>query len=763
MQGLPSASGESPTPPKTYFYGFAVRTKPTPLHAPFTPSDKVHKSPPSGPAVRAERIALLGALVSLLGMLVANAAMSIGLGLWVLGALLHPDRGRFWAQWRAKPALWGFSLLFLAYALGGLYSADQGQWLDRLAVKLPFVLLPFAALGLPPLHPSRLKQVLAILVGGVWTSSVVVLIGFGLGWEDQTGGYTAGQIMATPLNHIRYSLLVAFSAAAAAWLASGAGQTDMWIGKLQWLRAGARQRWLWLSVALFLALFLHVLAVRSGLLALYLMLAYGFGRWLLRGRSWHKALPLLLLAVLVVVAAFRYVPTLQNRIRYARYDLERFAEGEVNPDLSDAKRIGSLHAGWLLFQAHPLLGVGTGDVPSAIQPVYAEHYPDLVENQPLPHNQGLFTAAALGLMGLTALGLCLALPWFETGMRRQPLFVVHQLALLSSMATEATLETQYGVTLYLVPLVLLLRYQMDSGGMGTRVAPYGSGLGADAAASNAGADTASGFPRPASAASVVVAATGPRKHRLTALVPTGNERHNIDAVLASVAFADERLVVDSFSTDGTAERARAVADRVLQRTYEYSASQKNWAIPQAQNGWVLLVDADERVTPELQAEIEGILAQDVIAERSFWIKRKNHFLGKPVRFSGWQGDKVIRLFRSDCRYEDKRVHAEIENGAPSGRLQHPLIHHTAESLDAYLPKWDRYSTWKAEMALAKGVKPNAWHFWVEPAWRFFKHYIVQLGILDGSIGWTISRLEAQSVRQRYLKLQRMQETGGAGH
>jgi glycosyltransferase involved in cell wall biosynthesis len=249
----------------------------------------------------------------------------------------------------------------------------------------------------------------------------------------------------------------------------------------------------------------------------------------------------------------------------------------------------------------------------------------------------------------------------------------------------------------------------------------------------------------------------PRRHPFSAIVPTGNERHNIDAVLASVAFADEVMVVDSFSTDGTAERAAELSARVLQRDYGYSASQKNWAIPQAKHEWILLVDADERVSPELRSEIESILSQERITERSFWIKRKNYFLGKPVRFSGWQGDKVLRLFHRDCRYADKRVHAEIENGAPEGRLKAPLIHHTADSLKAYLPKWDRYSTWKAEMAFAEGVRPNAWHFWVEPAWRFIKHYVVGLGILDGYRGLLISYLEAVSVRQRYRKLRAMRK------
>ena len=150
--------------------------------------------------------------------------------------------------------------------------------------------------------------------------------------------------------------------------------------------------------------------------------------------------------------------------------------------------------------------------------------------------------------------------------------------------------------------------------------------------------------------------------KLTVIVPVGNEAHNIREVLDSVSFADEIMVVDSHSTDDTVAIAKEYTDFIIQREYQYSASQKNWAIPQASHDWILLVDADERVTPELRDEIQSILKEnpdpDVVA---YWIYRMNHFMGKRIRYSGWQNDKVIRFFRKDkCRYEDKMVHAEIE-------------------------------------------------------------------------------------------------------
>ena len=148
-------------------------------------------------------------------------------------------------------------------------------------------------------------------------------------------------------------------------------------------------------------------------------------------------------------------------------------------------------------------------------------------------------------------------------------------------------------------------------------------------------------------------------YKISALIPTFNEEHNIAEAIDSVSWADEILVVDSFSTDSTVEIAKNKGAKVIQRTYEYSASQKNWAIPQASHDWVILIDADERITFNLKTEIINVVKNN-LPYCAFWIKRQNHFMGKKIRFSGWQGDKVIRLFRKDkCVYEDKNVHAEM--------------------------------------------------------------------------------------------------------
>ena len=245
-------------------------------------------------------------------------------------------------------------------------------------------------------------------------------------------------------------------------------------------------------------------------------------------------------------------------------------------------------------------------------------------------------------------------------------------------------------------------------------------------------------------------------HKITAIIPTFNEAHNIDAVLRSVSWCDEILVVDSFSTDTTVEQALTLATRVIQSEYVNSASQKNRAIPQAEHEWILLVDADERVTPELQQEIQHLLQRDSIPCDAYWIFRKNYFMGKEVRFSGWRGDKVIRFFKRDtCRYEEKSVHAEVVTSGKVGTLKHKFIHNTYKDMMHYMVKWDRYTTWSAQDAYQKGVKPGMFHYVIKPAFRFFKHYIIQLGILDGKVGFIISSLNAGSVFMRYVKLDGM--------
>lgn len=242
--------------------------------------------------------------------------------------------------------------------------------------------------------------------------------------------------------------------------------------------------------------------------------------------------------------------------------------------------------------------------------------------------------------------------------------------------------------------------------------------------------------------------------KLTAIIPTGNEEHNIRGVLESVSFADEIMVVDSYSTDNTVAIAKEYTSFILQREYQYSASQKNWAIPQANNEWILLVDADERVTPELRDEIISILKNPPADNTvGFWIYRMNHFMGERVKYSGWQNDKVIRLFKkSKCLYEDKMVHSEIKANGKIKFLKNKFDHNTYTTLGNHIKKLNRYASWQAKDYDEKTGKLTPYHFIIKPFWGFFKHYFLQQGFRDGVVGLTIGFMQSYAIFMRYVKL-----------
>lgn len=244
--------------------------------------------------------------------------------------------------------------------------------------------------------------------------------------------------------------------------------------------------------------------------------------------------------------------------------------------------------------------------------------------------------------------------------------------------------------------------------------------------------------------------------KITAIIPTYNEAHNIADAIKSVLFCDEVLVVDSFSTDATLEIAESLGARIIQREYENSASQKNWAIPQAAHPWIVLLDADERIDQELQREILATVADVQNKKVAFWMKRRNFFLNKEIKYSGWQGDKVIRLFMRDkCRYESKSVHAEVIADGEVGFLKQKLIHNTYKDVFHYLEKWNRYTTWSANDRAKRGIQPTMYHFLVKPSFRFVQDYIFKRGFLDGTVGFILCALSSMSVFMRYLKVKQL--------
>lgn len=239
--------------------------------------------------------------------------------------------------------------------------------------------------------------------------------------------------------------------------------------------------------------------------------------------------------------------------------------------------------------------------------------------------------------------------------------------------------------------------------------------------------------------------------KITALAITYNEESNIKRYVESLSFADEIIIVDSFSTDNTAAIAKELNVKFIQKKFIDFSDQRNFAIQQAKNDWILFFDLDEIVTTNLEKEIKQVLSKNN-ENVAYYVKRKFHFLGRHIRFGGWQTDKVIRLFNKNyCKYNGK-VHEAISAQGTVGYLKEKVEHYSYKSFDNYNSKLTLYSKLQAETLYAKGKRPNAYHFFVRPCYRFFWQYLFRLGVLDGKEGFVLAYVHSFSVFKRYVQL-----------
>lgn len=240
--------------------------------------------------------------------------------------------------------------------------------------------------------------------------------------------------------------------------------------------------------------------------------------------------------------------------------------------------------------------------------------------------------------------------------------------------------------------------------------------------------------------------------KITAVAITLNEAHNIEAYIKSLWFADEIVIVDSFSSDETVSLAsKDEKVSVYQRKFDNFSAQKNFAISKAKNNWVTFFDLDEEITPKLSQEmVETIINPEAIA---YFVKRDFYFMGKRIKYSGLQNDYIVRLFNKDyCSYNSNLVHETLEVNGKSEKLKNSLPHHTYKSFDAYTAKMHQYSALQAQMLYKKGKKPNYYHFLFRPCYRFWNQFIFRLGILDGKEGFVLAYVSAFSVFKRYVNL-----------
>jgi glycosyltransferase involved in cell wall biosynthesis len=241
---------------------------------------------------------------------------------------------------------------------------------------------------------------------------------------------------------------------------------------------------------------------------------------------------------------------------------------------------------------------------------------------------------------------------------------------------------------------------------------------------------------------------------VTAAIAAHDESANIEACIASVEWTGDVIVVENDSIDDTVALATAAGATVISPPFTTIGASRNQAIVRAKTPWILVLDADERCTPELAQEIQDkIRATDCVA---FRVPRRNFFLGKEIRHGGWGGgkDNPIRLFRRDLRYNANQVHEHVDvpQGALTGELNNSLLHYTYTSLDQYFEKFDRYSRWWAEQNYASGRRGTAAAILFRPPARFASMYLLKGGFRDGARGLVLAALAAASVMAKYARL-----------
>lgn len=240
--------------------------------------------------------------------------------------------------------------------------------------------------------------------------------------------------------------------------------------------------------------------------------------------------------------------------------------------------------------------------------------------------------------------------------------------------------------------------------------------------------------------------------KISAIAITLNEAHNIEGYIKSLWFADEIIIVDSFSTDTTVELAKKHEKVIVhQREFDNFSTQKNFAISMASHDWVTFFDLDEEVTDPLAREILEVSKNPKAI--AYFVKREYNFMGKRIKYSGFQTDYVIRFFnRKYCQYNANLVHETIDALGKTDRLKNTSPHYTYKSFDHYTGKLHQYSELQAKMLYEKGKKPNLYHFLFRPWYRFWHQYIIRVGILDGKEGFILAYLRAFSVFKRYVNL-----------
>lgn len=341
------------------------------------------------------------------------------------------------------PVFVALALTVLAYLISGVNSSDLGEWFWRVRTKSPFLFLPMIFFLLPMWPKVWYSHFMAFFAAMASLSAILVMANYFINQQEMLELLYVGKPIPTPCHHVRYSLILAIAALIALH--------GIFSVSFKWRK--------WMPVVLLiLAAAVHVLAVRTGLVMFYFGIAILSAYHLVLQRKWILLIAAMAGTAIIAVLATEYVPSLKQKLDYARYDLEQYKKGE-GQTYSDSERIISIQTGWQLFLENPMAGVGIGDLRQEMTSAYERT--EVISRKKFPHNQLVFVLAGCGLLGAILFFGGLLYPLAMSRPPEMVLYRVIYLLLLMSMVVENTIETQVGTAIVIFWICIFLKWEKD--------------------------------------------------------------------------------------------------------------------------------------------------------------------------------------------------------------------------------------------------------------------------------------------------------------
>lgn len=374
----------------------------------------------------------------LVALFLSRAMLSVAIAVFVVVSFSHSEIKNQIKQFFLSPLLWGMSLLFFLPLLSGLLSNDKKEWLDIIRIKLPLLFLPIAFAGPINFSKKQFEWLGYIFITIVAICSIWSMFHYASNISEVNEGYLRAKSIITPLenDHVRFSWLVSVSVLLAGWLFVTKRKEEKIVS---WL--------LGLTIA-WLIIFLHILAARTGLISLYIMLT-GVVVWLIIKKIKRKYIIALLLILFVFpFIAYKTLPTFHNRVKYFLYDMEYFSKTHYLPGANDAVRVISIKAGSDVMNQHPFTGVGFGDIYAETKKIYNTSYPQMLESDKIyPSSEWMMYGAGCGWPGLLLFSLVMIIPfWIRT--TNKPIWYLLNAAIAFGFLFDIGLEVQFGVFIY---------------------------------------------------------------------------------------------------------------------------------------------------------------------------------------------------------------------------------------------------------------------------------------------------------------------------